>query len=81
MITKEQYEEYKKLCEDYEQAEYEDGMRNAEEDEDDEFYEEDLEEQRENERAEIASNCSCGAWVFSKSGAVCHVADCICGAE
>jgi len=83
MITKEQYEEYKKLVEEYEQAEYEEKSREAEaefawEDEDDE---EDLEERRENERAEIAANCTCGAWGFNKSGFVYHVADCICGAE
>lgn len=52
-----------------------------EEEEYDDFDADDLEERRENERAEIAMNCSCGAWIFAKNGSVLHVADCICGAE
>lgn len=82
MITHEQYLEYKKLVEEYEQAEYEEKQREVDkefewEDEDDE----DWEERREEERAETAMNCTCGAWVIGKDGRGYHVADCICGAE
>lgn len=84
MITKEQYEDYKKLVEEYEQAEYDEKSREADREfdlEDEDEDEDDLEEQRENDRAERASNCSCGAWGFGKDGRAYHVADCICGAE
>ncbi len=40
----------------------------------------DYEERMEEERAETASNCTCGAWSFTKSGSPVHIADCICGA-
>lgn len=79
MITKEEYLKAKAIVDEYEQEEYEQGMRDAEEDDD--FDEDDLEEQREMERAETAMNCSCGAWVIGKDGRGYHVADCICGAE
>jgi hypothetical protein len=80
MITKDQYEEYKRLVEEYEQAEFEDGMRQAEDDLGDEG-----EEDNECDwcgrphwecRCEQIMNCTCGA--YTKTGA--HVADCICGA-
>jgi len=33
------------------------------------------------ELLEIASNCTCGAYVITKQNKVLHVADCYCGAE
>lgn len=49
---------------------------------DDEIYDEDDFEEKEEEReAEIADACTCGAWGFTDSGHVYHIADCICGAE
>lgn len=76
MITREQYEEYKQLIEEYEQAEFEDGCRDAEEDDfdDDPFECDDCGYSP--CRCEQIENCTCGAW--SKTGA--HIADCICGA-
>lgn len=50
-------------------------------DEDDSFDEDYYIEQRENELAERAAMCKCGAWQFAKDGTVIHVADCCCGAE
>jgi uncharacterized Zn finger protein (UPF0148 family) len=49
--------------------------------EDSEDYRERELEQRENELAERAATCKCGAWQFAKDGSVIHVADCCCGAE
>lgn len=40
----------------------------------------DYEERMKEEEAETASNCTCGAWIFTKSGEAVHIADCICGA-
>lgn len=40
------------------------------------------EEREEGRLAEIADNCTCGAWQFNESRTkVFHVADCCCGAE
>ena len=50
-------------------------------DKDDSFDEDYYIEQRENELAERAAMCKCGAWQFAKDGTVIHVADCCCGAE
>lgn len=75
MITREQYEEYKKLVMDYEQSEYEGKMREAEDDlnmfddQDDDFDEYDS-----------RLGCKCGAWKYGPKGFM-HLADCICGAE
>lgn len=45
-------------------------------------YNEELKEQEEERRAEIAWSCKCGAWIISKTtGKAIHVADCCCGAE
>jgi hypothetical protein len=80
MITHEQYEHYKKLVEEYEQAEYEASAREFEEDED---LDDDLDEcdycgrDQFSCRCEQIMNCHCGA--YTKTGA--HVADCICGAD
>jgi hypothetical protein len=52
----------------------------CEDDEDDEW-EEYEKEWREEQRAEYASTCRCGAWQFDSKGNVVHVADCCCGAE
>jgi hypothetical protein len=82
MISREQYIEYKRLVDEYEQAEFEEGTRQAEEDLD--F---DDEDDKETEcewcgqalfqcKCEAAMNCTCGA--YTKNGV--HVADCICGA-
>jgi hypothetical protein len=75
MITHAQYLEYKRLVEEYEQAECEDGMRDAEDevnhfDEDDDDFDE----------YDTRLNCKCGAWILGKKGLV-HVADCVCGAD
>lgn len=44
--------------------------------------EEDREDEKQNELAERAFACTCGAWTFNKERTkVLHVADCICGAE
>ena len=48
---------------------------------DEEWEREEIMERREEELAERAATCSCGAWVFGKDGKVYHVADCCCGAE
>ena len=52
---------------------------------DDEFdiedWREEQEERKQEELAERAANCTCGAWQFAKDGSVVHVADCCCGAE
>lgn len=75
MITHEEYLAYKKLVEDYEQAEYEDGMREAESDLNDDYEDDEFDE--DDERL----NCTCGAFKLSeKSGQIIHIADCICGA-
>jgi hypothetical protein len=80
MITKEQYEEYKKLVEDYEQAEYDEKSREADNEFD--WMDDDGEEcdgcgrPYHDCRCELIANCTCGA--YSKTGA--HIADCICGA-
>ncbi len=74
MITHEQYLEYKKLVEEYEQAEYDDGMREAESELD--FDPEDDEDDEYDSRF----GCRCGAWEYGPKGFI-HVADCICGAE
>jgi len=66
MITKEQYEAAKRIVEEYERDEYEQGMIDAE-DESDPFEEE-------------YTNCTCGAYVLGKNGGVLHVSDCYCGA-
>lgn len=84
MITEEEYIKAKAIVDEYEQAQYESGMRDAEDSLfDDDFMddEDDIEERRENDRAEIALNCTCGAWGFSKTGAPVHISDCICGAD
>lgn len=72
MITKEQYEDYKNLVQDYEQAEYENGMRDAEED----LFNDDLDD--EDDEYDERHGCTCGAWSYGPKGFV-HVADCICG--
>lgn len=48
-------------------------------DEDD--WREEMEERRQEELAERAAMCKCGAWQFAKDGSVVHVSDCCCGAE
>jgi hypothetical protein len=53
--------------------------RYGNEDEDD--YYERQQEEKENELAERATSCDCGAWQFANDGSVIHVADCCCGAE
>lgn len=51
-------------------------------DEEDDLYDEEYyKEKREEELAERAESCICGAWQFAKNGTVIHVADCYCGAE
>lgn len=81
MITHEQYLEYKRLVDEYEEHNYIVSTQEAEDDYDDE---DDCED---NEcdwcgkpmwqcNCEAAMNCTCGA--YTKSGA--HIADCICGA-
>lgn len=76
MITKEQYEDYKRLVQEYEEAEYEENQRDADDELNDDWDDEDEGDIEDT----IAANCRCGAWIFGKSG-VLHVADCICGAE
>jgi hypothetical protein len=51
------------------------------EDNDEDDWREEMEERREEELAERAATCKCGAWQFAKDGSVIHVADCCCGAE
>jgi uncharacterized Zn finger protein (UPF0148 family) len=51
------------------------------EDFDEDDWREEMEERRQEELAERAATCECGAWVFGKDGKVYHVADCCCGAE
>lgn len=41
---------------------------------------EDYEERMKEEDFDTASNCTCGAWSFTKSGEAVHIADCVCGA-
>lgn len=89
MITEEEYIKAKAIVDQYERNEYEENQGDADDAineigdyGDDEEDEDDIIERREIERAEIAYNCSCGAWVFSTDRTkVLHVADCICGAE
>lgn len=45
-----------------------------------EYYDDWLEERREEELLERAAYCTCGAWQNGPNGVV-HVADCFCGAE
>jgi len=79
-ITFKQYEEAKKIVEQYEEY-----LRYEEELDDDDYDERDWEEEKAERRfeedAERAALCKCGAWQFNKTGIVIHVADCICGAE
>lgn len=75
MITREQYEEYKKLVEEYEQAEFVDGLY---EDEDNDFNDDHNEEDFDEYDSRHA--CECGAWKYGPKGFM-HLADCICGAE
>jgi uncharacterized Zn finger protein (UPF0148 family) len=51
------------------------------EDFDEDDWREEMEERRQEELAERAALCKCGAWQFAKNGSVVHVADCCCGAE
>jgi hypothetical protein len=76
-ITYEQYESAKAIVE-----EYEENLRQIEDDDYDELdWEEEEQERKEEEMAERAASCNCGAWVFGKDGKVYHVSDCYCGAE
>jgi hypothetical protein len=85
MITEEQYKAAQAIVDQY----HEERQREAELslDEDDPMYwddedEDDLIDRRENELAERAWSCTCGAWTFNTDKTkVLHVADCICGAE
>lgn len=76
------YEQYQKALE-IVQA-YEEQLRYEEQDYEDDFGDRDWEaeeaEAEEERRMEIASSCSCGAWIVNKDGIVLHVADCYCGA-
>lgn len=86
MITREQYEHYKRLVYEYEQAEYDDKQRQADDDVnfmDDDSDDDDVDIECEDCGrlhcvCDLANGCTCGAWVFSPKGLV-HVADCICG--
>jgi hypothetical protein len=53
----------------------------GEDDFDEDDWREEMEERRQEELAERAALCKCGAWQFAKNGSVVHVADCCCGAE
>lgn len=80
MITDEQFNAAQAIIEQY----HRERQQQAEWELEDEIYEDDeddIEERRENERYEMALNCSCGAWIIGKSGNILHCADCICGAE
>lgn len=75
MITREQYEEYKKLVEEYEQCEFVDGLYR----EDDNDFNDDPDEDDFDEY-DSRHGCKCGAWEYGPKGFL-HLADCICGAE
>lgn len=49
-------------------------------DDSEDYYQDWLDRELE-EKAILADNCKCGAWLFDKNGVVVHVADCCCGAE
>ncbi len=67
--------EQNEYCEDCFRAIYYD------DEDDDEDYYDDWQERHEEELAERAASCKCGAWQIAKDGSVVHVADCCCGAE
>lgn len=77
MITHEQYLEYKKLVEEYEQEE-EDELREAMNDGDDNSWRYDPDDDF--DEFDSRMNCKCGAWTYGVKGFIKH-ADCICGAE
>lgn len=81
MISKEQYEAAKRIVQEYEHSEMMESYLEMEDDEDDRDWEEEEQEREEEIRAERASLCKCGAWVFGKDGGAYHVADCYCGAD
>lgn len=54
-------------------------LHQAVDDDEDDFYED--YKNSVDEREQRANTCTCGAWVFNKSGSVVHVSDCICGAQ
>lgn len=80
MITKEQYEEAKRIVAQYE---HEEGLELSMEDDDDFDGDEDddFEERQDEEDYERALSCTCGAWIVGKDGKGYHVADCFCGAD
>lgn len=86
-ITEEEYLKAKAIVDQYERDEFERKQREADDEINDMFGDDeedgdDLIERRENERYERALNCSCGAWCLSQDKTrVLHVADCVCGAE
>lgn len=79
-ISKEEYAKALKIVQAYEEQEryYEELFEDDDDERDWELEEEEAEEER---RMEIASICTCGAWVIGKDGRAYHVADCYCGAE
>jgi hypothetical protein len=87
MITKEQYEYYKKLVDEYEQAEFEEKSREAEEDLNEEWTEDDVDDDYDPlsdddfDPHDSRHLCKCGAWYTNAQGKLTHVADCVCGAE
>lgn len=63
-----------------EQIEMDDYEDSLWEDDDPDYDEEYEKERQEDEDAERAADCTCGAWIISKTtGEVLHVADCCCG--
>jgi len=81
MITEEEYNQACKIIDQYHlerQQEAEDDM----DDDLDQDDEDDEELEREIEEYSTALNCTCGAWVISKTtGKAIHIADCFCGSE
>lgn len=75
-ITKEQYEAAKKIVEEYERQEWEDGQRDADAFLDDDFDDDD-EEYPDPMESEFEF-CLCGAYVFSDKGNIIRVSDCCC---
>ena len=77
MITEEQFKAAQAIVDQYHAEQQQEADFDLE---DDDYDNDDEEQQREEEEYETALNCTCGAWVIHKNK-VCHIADCICGAE
>ena len=77
MITEEEYKRAQEIVDQY----HEEQQREADldmDDDDDDIVEECDDCGRINCICDIASGCTCGAWVWSSKG-LAHVSDCICG--